>query len=78
MDKLTLDFENNTITIETEHQQGTEYYDNLIEKKGEIHKLLGFETVNISPVVKALEDLFNGNITEEEFNEFAEEFIKEE
>ena len=76
-DKLTLDFENNQITIETDNQKSTEYADNLKEKKAEIYKLLGFETVNITPAIKVIEDLINGKISEEEMQNKLEDWLKE-
>ena len=76
-DKLILDFENNTISIETDNQQGTEYHDNLIEKKEEIYKLLGFETVNMTPAIRVIEELINGKISEEEMHNKLEDWLKE-
>lgn len=77
MDKLILDFENNQITIETDHQEGIEYYENLAAKKDEIYKLLGFETVDMTPAIKTIEDMLNGKISQSEMEETLQKFIDE-
>lgn len=76
-DKLTLDFENNMITWDTDFQQGTEYCDGLKERKSTILKAMGYETVDFSPVVKSMNDFANGKITQEELLQLFDDFTKE-
>ena len=68
-DKITLDFENNIITWDMENQQGTEHCPDLYQKKQAILDSMGFQTVNVSPVINALEDYLNGEISIEEMKE---------
>lgn len=77
MDRLILDFENNTLTIETDNQQSAETYPNLNEKKEEIYKVLGYETINVSPLVEAIEGLLNGNLTKEETIKNLDKWLQE-
>lgn len=77
MDRLILDFENNTLTIDTENQQSVETYPALSEKKTEIYKVLGYETINVSPLVEAIEGLLNGNLTKEETMKHLDKWLQE-
>lgn len=77
MNRLILDFEKKQITIETDNQKSIEWSDDLQEKKSAIYKLLGFETVNITPAVKTLEDMLNGKISEEEMYSKLAKWIEE-
>ena len=78
MDRLILDFEKETLTIETDFQQGTEFCSNLKEKKAEIYKLLGYGEANMRPFVDAIEDILNGRATSEEAAEKLAKWLKEE
>lgn len=77
MDRLILDFEENKLIIETDHQTGTEIYAGLKEKKAEIYKLLGYKETNVVPFVKVIEDLLNGHSTEEEAVQKIDSWLKE-
>lgn len=75
--KITLDFDKNIIIWDTEHQQGIEHCDDLSERKGAILKAMGYEEVNVSPVIHALEDFLNGEISGEELQETMNNFEDE-
>ena len=77
MDKLILDFEKNLITIETDTQKSTEWSEDLQKKKSAIYELLGFETVNLTPAVRAIEDMINGKISGEEMHGRLEKWLDE-
>lgn len=78
MDRLILDFEKNEITIETDNQVGTEIVSDLSEKKADVYKLLGYETISVQPMIDAINALMNGKITKEDFLKFGEEWTKDE
>lgn len=73
-DKITLDFENNIIEFDTENQKGTEYCEDLKEMKEEVLKLLGYETVDVTPAINAINQYLNGEIEEEELRKKMDEF----
>lgn len=75
--KLTLDFETGMITWDTDSQKGTEYCHDLAERKADILKAMGYETVDFSPVVKSMNAFANGEITEKELLRRFSEFEKE-
>ena len=58
-DKITLDFENNTITFDTENQKGTEYYENLYKLKDDILKILGYERIDMSSTIDFINYIIN-------------------
>ena len=72
-DKMTLDFENNIITWDTDSQKGTEYFEGLKEMKEKILTLIGYEMINITPVINTINDFLNGKITEEELRKIVDE-----
>ena len=73
-DKVTLDFENNQIIWDTDTQKGTESCPELAERKAAIFAAMGYETVDFSPAVDAMEALLNGQIGKEEFRKRLEDF----
>lgn len=75
--KLTLDFETNMITWDTDSQKGTEYCHDLAERRADILKAMGYETVDFSPAVKIINDFANGKMSEDELLKRMEEFTKE-
>lgn len=76
MDRLILDFENGIIEFDTDSQKGTEHYPELKEKKAEILKLLGYETVDFTPAIDAINGFINGKTTEDELNNFLDKFVE--
>ena len=73
-DKMTLDFENNIITFETDNQQGTEYCEGLKDMKAAVLELLGYETVDITPAINAINQFLNGEMSEAELRKKMDEF----
>lgn len=73
-DKMTLDFENNIITFDTDNQKGTEYYEDLKDMKAAVLELLGFETIDMTPTINAINQFLNGEISEEELRKEIDEF----
>lgn len=68
-DKVTLDFENGIITWDTDSQKGTEHCPDLAERKAAILAAMGYEVVDLTPTVTAINAYANGELTEEEFFE---------
>lgn len=75
--KVTLDFETGMITWDTDSQKGTEYCHDLAERKADILKAMGYETVDFSPAVKIINDFANGKISEDELMKRINEFEQE-
>ena len=75
--KVTLDFENNIITWDTDTQKGTEHCPDLDKRKDLILKAMGYESVNISPVIHSINDFLNGKITKKDLLDKFDEFEKE-
>ena len=69
MDKVTLDFENNIITWETDAQQGTEYCPDLSAKKAAILAAMGYAAVDLTKMVNAFQSYVNGQISAEELEQ---------
>ena len=74
-DKVTLDFENNIITWDTDTQQGTEFCPDLSKRKPEIIKAMGYKVEDIMPVVKIFEAMVNGQISNAEADRQLRAFI---
>lgn len=72
-DKITLDFEKNLITFDTDSEKGTEYNSSLSERKEAILKAMGYELVDITKEINAINEFINGEITEEELEKSLEE-----
>ena len=75
-DRVTLDFETCMITWDMDNQKGTEYCPDLAERRDKILAAMGYETMDFSPAVDAINALMNGKITAEEFNKRLDEFGK--
>lgn len=75
-DKVTLDFENNTITWDTDSQKGTEFCPDLADRKKAIMDVLGYEPVDFSPAVEAVNDFISGNLSEDEFRKKMDELTE--
>lgn len=75
--KVTLDFEKNKITWDTDVQKGTEFVADLSERRASILAAMGYETVEFSPAISALEDLINLEISEDEFCNRINAFLAE-
>jgi len=67
MDRVTLDFENNTVEWNTDHQKGTEMCPDLHERKKQIFAAMGYSEFDISAEINAMNALINGKITPEEY-----------
>ena len=68
MYRVTIDFEDCTVSWETDNQRTTEYYPGLGELKDAIIAALGFKVVDMGAVANAVNDYLNGRITWEEFS----------
>ena len=66
-DKVTLDFETGMITWDTDSQKGTEFCPDLKGRKAAILAAMGYETVDFTPTVAAINAYANGEMTEAEF-----------
>ena len=69
MDRVTLDFEENTITWESDRQTGTEHCADLRERKAEILAAMGYEQWDASAAISALNAFINGEISEQQMEE---------
>lgn len=76
-DKITLDFENNTIIWDTDAQKGIEYCPELASKKAAILAAMGYEVFNLGPAIKIFEALANGQISIEEADRRLADFEKD-
>lgn len=75
--RVTLDFETGRITWDTDTQKGTEICSDLAERRPAILAAMGYETVDFSPAIKAINAFVNGKISEEEFIKQCDEFCEE-
>ena len=73
-DKVIIDFEKEMVTWETSAQQGTETCPGIAARKSQIIAAMGYESVNITPAVTAIEDFFNGKIDKRELYRRFDEF----
>ena len=76
-DKVTIDFENELVTWETDAQKGTETCLGIAARKNQILAAMGYESVNFTPVVNAFNALGNGEIGKEEFFKRLDDFANE-
>ena len=67
MRKLTLDFENETVELHFEGQDGVERFPGLKNLETPILSLLGYQSVDMRPVADPVNAYVNGKITEQEF-----------
>ena len=72
-DKVTLDFENGIIEWDTDGQKGTEHCADLAERKGAILAAMGYQMVDLSDAIGAINAYVNGEISEEELAQRLEE-----
>lgn len=66
MDKITFDFENGIIEINTKHQQGTLEDPELKTKKAAILKASGLVEEDVTNVVEIFTNYVNGFLTKED------------
>lgn len=66
-DRITLDFETNTITWDTDAQKGTELCVSLAKRKPQILAAMGYEPVDLQPVADVVNTYMNGEIDKDEF-----------
>lgn len=78
MNRITLDFENSMVTIETDAQQGTHFHPGLAALQPQILTVLGYEKFNLDPVVTIFENLINGQISRTEAEQQLDKYISEE
>ena len=67
MRKLTLDFENETVELHCDGQNGIERFPGLKKLEQPILTLLGYREVDMRPVADAVDAYVNGQISEQEF-----------
>lgn len=67
MRKLTLDFENETVELHFDGQNGVERFPGLKKLEQPILTLLGYREVDMRPVADAVDAYVNGQISEQEF-----------
>lgn len=73
MDKVTLDFEKETVTWESDTQNGTEYSPGLANRKNDILAAMGYEIWDASNVLNAVGDFIDCRIDEDSFAQILEE-----
>lgn len=78
MDRITFDFENNTVEIENDVQSGTLTDMEISTKKAAILEAAGLHTVDLTETVDMVNGLMNGEVSTEEFNAFLEKTLSEE
>ena len=66
MKKITLDFENETVELHFDGQNGVEHFPGLKELEQPILSLLGYQKVDMRPVADAVNAYVNGQISEQE------------
>lgn len=76
MDKITFDFENNTIEIHTENQDGVLVAPDLKDRKPAILKAGGLVTADLSNIQEILTNYINGYLSAEDFNTLVEKDIE--
>lgn len=76
-DKVTIDFENEIITWDTDNQKGTESCPGISKRKNDILTAMGYESVDFSPVVNSFNAFINGQITKDELIKLSEKFLKD-
>ena len=76
-DKITLDFENNMITWDTNAQKGIEYCPELASRKTEILAAMGYKPFDLGPAIKTFEALANGQISQEEADQQLADFLED-
>lgn len=77
MDRITFDFENNTVEIETNVQSGTLTDMELSTKKAAILEAAGLHAIDLTETVDMVNGLINGEVSTEEFNAFLENTLSE-
>jgi len=73
MDRITLDFEKNTIEWDTDTQKGAETCEDLKERKPLILAAMGYGEIDITNTVRTAEDFLSGKISREEMTRIFEE-----
>jgi hypothetical protein len=66
MDKVTLDFENNIVEWDTDHQKGTEFCPDLRQRKPLILAAMGYEESDMSEVMNIVNAFANSEMTIDE------------
>lgn len=67
MRKLTLDFENETVELHFDGQNGIERFPGLKKLEQPVLTLLGYQEVDMRPVADAVDAYVSGQISEQEF-----------
>lgn len=68
MNKITLDFENEVVTIQTISQNGTHHHPGLAKLEPKVLSLLGYQKLNLAPIVEIFEKFLDGQISKEEMD----------
>lgn len=66
MDKVIIDFENETVTLQLDHQSGVLCVPGLKERKVAVMTAAGLDAVDFSPAISIFEQFVNGQISQEE------------
>lgn len=74
--KVTLDFEKNEVIWDTDSQKGIEFCPDLAARKPQILAAMGYETVDMSSAVNAVNAFINGDIDTIEFLRQCDAFVK--
>ena len=77
-DKVTIDFEKELVTWETNIQKGTDSCPGISTRKNQIIAAMGYASVDFTPVVNAFNDLGNGKINKDEFLSYINDFSNDE
>lgn len=72
MDKITIDFENLTVHIQNDSQDGIHTVFDLAERKSSILEALGYAQVDLGNAISAMNNYFNGAIDKETLIEIFE------
>ncbi len=77
MDKITFDFENNTIEINDKTMNAVHSIPGLSMQKARILAAAGVIQLDLSSFSEIVQDLYSGNITEEEFMDKSRTMIED-
>ncbi|MCR5229981.1 MAG: hypothetical protein K6D03_07625 [Solobacterium sp.] len=77
MDKITFDFENNTIEINDRTMNAVHSIPGLSMQKARILAAAGVIQLDLSSFTEVVQDLYTGKITEEEFAERSRTMIED-
>ena len=68
MDKVTLDFENNTVKWEMDNLKSSESCPDLHERKDDILAAMGYGVIDVSNAIEAINLYINNKISDDDLN----------